>query len=89
MAGIVRSARGVLAHVDLDGRRDTWVGPRPVTADGLPVIGRPAAWQNLLVGAGHGMFGVTLGPVTGALLADMVTDGRVDADLTPFSPDRF
>lgn len=87
--GIVRSARRVLTGIDLDGRRDVWVGPRPVTPDGLPVIGRPRAWRNLLVGTGHGMYGVTLGPATGEVLAELCVGRPAPVDLEAFSPDRF
>lgn len=87
--GIERSARRVLAGADLDARRDVWVGPRPVTADGLPVIGRPRAWRNVLVGTGHGMYGVTLGPATGEVLAELAIGAPAPVDLAPFAPDRF
>lgn len=87
--GLVRSARRVLAGVDLDGRRDVWVGPRPVTPDGLPIIGRPGAWRNVLFGAGHGMYGVTLAPATGEALAELCVGNPAPVDLRPFSPDRF
>lgn len=87
--GIVRSARSLLRDVDLDQRRDLWVGPRPVTADGLPVLGRPAGWENLVIGTGHGMYGVTLAPATGVVLADLLLRGRSPVDIGALSPDRF
>ena len=87
--GIVRSATRLMPDLDLRDRSDMWVGSRPITPDGLPIIGRPSAWSNVLIGAGHGMFGVTLAPATGEALARLaVDDGTVNA-LEPFRPDRF
>ena len=87
--GIVRSATRLMPDLDLRDRSDVWVGSRPITPDGLPIIGRPSAWSNVLIGAGHGMFGVTLAPATGEALARLaVDDGTVNA-LEPFRPDRF
>lgn len=87
--GIARSARTVLREVDLAGRRDLWVGPRPVTADGLPVIGRPNGWENVVIGTGHGMYGVTLAPATGVVVADLLLRGRAPVDISALTPDRF
>jgi D-amino-acid dehydrogenase len=65
-----------------------WAGLRPMTADGLPLIGRAPALQNVFVATGHGMLGVTLAPATAALLAPLVLDGRVAPELDPFDPAR-
>lgn len=43
-----------------------WVGLRPMTSDGLPLIGRAPALSNVFIAAGHGMLGVTLAPATAA-----------------------
>jgi D-amino-acid dehydrogenase len=63
-----------------------WSGLRPLSPDGLPVIGRPKGTGSIVVAVGHGMMGVTLAPVTGALVREALFEGREDADL---SPDRF
>jgi len=68
---------------------DVWAGLRPCAPDGLPVIGRPAALPNLVVAGGHAMKGISLAPVTGQLVAELVCGDRPSHDLTPFSPDRF
>jgi D-amino-acid dehydrogenase len=65
-----------------------WAGLRPMTADGLPLIGRAPALQNAYVATGHGMLGVTLAPVTAALLAPLVLEGRAAPELAPFDPVR-
>jgi D-amino-acid dehydrogenase len=82
---IAEAARPLLRGADLDHRRDEWVGSRPCTADGLPLIGATAS-PRVYVAGGHGMWGITLGPVTGRLLAQaMVTGTQVD-QLRPFDP---
>lgn len=84
---IVEAARPLLAGADLDNRRDEWVGSRPCTSDGLPLIGVTAN-PRVFVAGGHGMWGITLGPVTGQLLAQQIATGLVPQELLPFSPTR-
>ncbi|WOX15088.1 NAD(P)/FAD-dependent oxidoreductase [Streptomyces sp. N50] len=64
--------------------RDPWVGGRPFLPDGLPVIDRVPGHDNAFAATGHGMLGVTLGPVTGRTLADYVRTGRRPDALMPF-----
>ena len=66
----------------------TWAGLRPMTADGLPVIGELPRNPGLFVAAGHGMLGVTLAPATAALLAPLVLRGERAPELAPFDPGR-
>ncbi len=74
----------------LDGeRRDDWVGMRPLTPDGLPVIGRLPTRDNVYAATGHQMLGITLASSTGAALAPLVLGGSSDTDLRPFDPARF
>ncbi|NOZ71177.1 MAG: FAD-dependent oxidoreductase [Chloroflexi bacterium] len=68
---------------------ELWRGFRPMTPDSLPMIGRPKAVPNLIIASGHGMLGLTQGPITGKLLAQIVTGVPPDIDITFFSPDRF
>jgi D-amino-acid dehydrogenase len=82
---IVRSARPYLPGVDWSALTGAWVGPRPVTADGLPIIGATRD-DGLFVAGGHGMWGMTLGPATGRLLARRIATGRPEAALAPFNP---
>jgi D-amino-acid dehydrogenase len=84
---IVRSAQGYLTGVDWATMANLWVGPRPVSADGLPLIGA-TRHANLFVAGGHGMWGMTLGPVTGRLLAELIATGTRPAVLEPFNPCR-
>ena len=84
---IAAAARPFLRGADLDARKDEWVGSRPCTTDGLPLIGATRS-PRVYAAGGHGMWGITLGPVTGRLLADQIVSGRVPAELEPFSPTR-
>ncbi|MFF7788670.1 FAD-dependent oxidoreductase [Streptomyces sp. NPDC007991] len=69
--------------------RDPWVGGRPFLPDGLPVIDRVPGHDNAFAATGHGMLGVTLGPVTGHRLAEYVVTGRRPEALAPFGFDRL
>jgi D-amino-acid dehydrogenase len=64
-------------------------GLRPMTPDGIAVIGRLSPHGDVYVASGHAMLGLTLAPRTGALLADMILDGGSPEVLAPFSPARF
>ena len=68
---------------------ETWAGLRPVTPDGLPIIGRAPTCDNLLLAMGHAMLGISLAPVTGKLTAQLL-QGEIPAlDLAPFRLSRF
>ena len=84
---ILRSMR---RYLDLawEERFDTWAGSRPMSADGLPLIGRTRRFANVVIAGGHGMFGLTLAPATGRAVAELLVDGRPSTDLSPFDPDR-
>ena len=82
---IVESARPLLKGADLDHRQDEWVGSRPCTVDGLPLIGATGS-PRVFVAGGHGMWGITLGPVTGRLLAEQMVTGKTPTELRPFNP---
>lgn len=66
-----------------------WAGLRPTTPDGLPVIGRPAAMRNVTVATGHAMLGLTLGPITGKIVAQLVAGQSPPVTVEALSPDRF
>jgi glycine oxidase len=66
-----------------------WAGLRPGSSDGLPVIGRLPDTEKAYVASGHFRNGILLAPITGALMAELVLEGRLDERLVPFSPGRF
>jgi len=82
---IIASARPLLDGVAWDDRTDVWVGPRPVTTDGRPIIGATRT-PGVYVAGGHGMWGLTQGPITGRLLAEQITTGKQPAALHDVSP---
>lgn len=82
---IVDSVRHLLPGLDFDDLRSEWVGSRPCTTDGLPLVGATRS-PRVLVAGGHGMWGVALGPVTGKLLAEQVATGHLPPALRPFDP---
>ncbi|WP_416986214.1 NAD(P)/FAD-dependent oxidoreductase [Streptomyces sp. T028] len=69
--------------------RDPWVGGRPFLPDGLPVVDRVPGHDNAYAATGHGMLGITLGPVTGHKLAEYVRTGQRPEVLRPFRFDRL
>ena len=71
---LVDQAGQLLKGAHLDQREDEWVGARPCTADGLPLIGATRT-PKVFVAGGHGMWGITLGPVSGKLLAERIATG--------------
>lgn len=68
---------------------ETWCGLRPLTPDTLPIIGRSRLLSNLIIATGHGMLGLSLGPITGELVSQLLSDEMPSIDLTLLSPDRF
>jgi D-amino-acid dehydrogenase len=82
---IADAVRPLLTGAQLDQRTDEWVGSRPCTPDGLPLIGA-ARSRRVFVAGGHGMWGITLGPVTGQLLAQAIISGALPPELAPFNP---
>ena len=81
----VRYLKEPFGHPLLEERSDL----RPMSYDDLPIIGRPANHDNLVVATGHGMLGISMAPGTGKLVADLVRGVKPEIDPEPFSPDRF
>ena len=66
-------------------RDEIWVGPRPLSPDGRPLVG-PVLDNRVFVAGGHGMWGMKQGPVTGRLLAEQITTGKQPPGLRAFDP---
>jgi len=89
--GIVKSIKEFMPdfrEVDFSDVK-VWAGLRPCTPDGLPYIGSTRNTKNLYVGAGHAMLGWTLGPVTGQLLAEQITENHMSVSSPLISVDRY
>ncbi|MBI3874665.1 MAG: FAD-dependent oxidoreductase [Verrucomicrobia bacterium] len=65
-----------------------WCGLRPCSPDGLPFVGRTAKFANLSLATGHAMMGLSLGPITGRLMAEVLSDEKPSIELRLLSPDR-
>lgn len=68
---------------------DHWSGLRPGTPDDLPILGPDPDLPGLIYATGHFRNGILLGPLTGRIVADLITEGRSEHDLAPFSVARF
>ena len=66
-----------------------WCGLRPCSPDGLPYVGRFARYANLSAATGHAMMGLSLAPVTGRLMAELLSDEPPFLDIAALGPDRF
>lgn len=66
-----------------------WRGLRPCSPDGLPFVGRSRKFSNLVIACGHAMQGVSLGPVTGKIVAQILAGETPLMDITPMSVDRY
>ncbi len=75
--------------VEVPAKEKIWHGLRPCSPDGLPYIGRSKQINNLIVATGHSMLGISLGPGTGKLVADLVDEKKPEVDLMPFDPERY
>ncbi len=64
-------------------------GMRPMTPDGLAILGRLPRLENAFVASGHAMMGVTLAPGTARVMAELIREGRESPIFAPFSPARF
>jgi len=89
---IAQIERVVREYIQVDEKLDiqeTWAGLRPTTPDGLPVIGFSPRHSNLILATGHAMLGLSLGPGTGQVVAELANKAKTAFDLSPLSPARF
>ena len=66
-----------------------WRGLRPCSPDGMPYLGRTAKYSNLTIASGHAMMGLSLGPITGRLVSEILSGEKPSLDLTLLNPDRY
>jgi len=89
VGAILRAGRTYLDGLENVETVEIWRGLRPCTPDGLPIIGRPPALDNLIVAAGHATVGMSLGPITGKLVAQLAGGQAPALNLEPLRLDRF
>lgn len=85
---LVGHARRLLPGLDIS-NPGYWMGFRPSLPDGLPVIGFAPATERAILAFGHAHIGMTLAPVTAAIVGDLLAGRRTGVDLSPFSPTRY
>ncbi len=66
-----------------------WTGLRPCSPDGLPYIGRTKKLPNVLLATGHGMMGMSLGPITGKLIAEIAANQSPGIEISKLAVERF
>ncbi len=88
---IEAAAREAAGTLRLGGPLDNrpWMGARPSTPDGMPVIGRAPRHAGLILAFGHGHIGLSTGSITGELVADLATGAEPALPLAPFAPERL
>ncbi|MGO4383118.1 NAD(P)/FAD-dependent oxidoreductase [Specibacter sp. RAF43] len=82
---IIDAAAPMFTGIDWDDRAEEWVGARPCTTDGFPLIGATKS-SRVHVAGGHGMWGVALGPLTGKMLAAQMSGDTTPAVMRHFNP---
>ena len=89
--GIIKSVPKYFPEFAADDFRGlpVWCGLRPCSPDGLPYLGRFRRYENLSVATGHAMMGLSLGPITGKLMAEILSEQKPALDLDLLSPDRY
>lgn len=86
---IEHSAREYLRLDEKLDVKETWAGLRPTTPDGVPIIGRSPRHSNLILATGHAMLGLSLGPGTGQVVAELVNGRGTAFDLSRLRLERF
>jgi D-amino-acid dehydrogenase len=85
----IADAAASYLKVDRPPTTDVWRGLRPCTPDGLPILGRAKNYSNLILATGHAMGGMSLGPITGKLVAQVAMGKPAEMEISALSPNRF
>jgi D-amino-acid dehydrogenase len=85
---LLKQSRAAISGLAWEEARE-WMGHRPAIADSIPVIGEVPAASGAFLGFGHHHIGLTGGPKTGRLLAQLIAGRRPNIDLAPYAPSRF
>ena len=88
---ILKAVPAYLDDMQLDkvNTHEAWAGLRPCSPDGLPFIGRFDGIHNLIAATGHAMLGITLSPITGKLVSEIVMEQNPTVDISPLRPNRY
>ncbi len=89
--GILAAVKRFFPEFDvaMPAKEKIWYGYRPVSADGLPYIGRISKFKNVVIATGHSMMGLSLGAGTGKLVSELVSEQPTSIDVRPYAVERF
>lgn len=76
-------------QIDFPPKEKIWTGLRPVTPDGLPYIGKTSHYNNVIIGGGHAMLGISEGAATGKIISEIADSKKPPIDITAFKVERF
>jgi D-amino-acid dehydrogenase len=88
---ILKAVSAYFPDIDTDALEliEIWRGLRPCSPDGLPYIGRPRYYDNLIISTGHGMTGISLAPITGKIVAQLASGQTPAVDISALRIERF
>ncbi|MGY0400251.1 MAG: NAD(P)/FAD-dependent oxidoreductase [Ostreibacterium sp.] len=69
-------------------KENAQIGLRPISPDGLPYIGKSTSYKNIIFATGHGMMGWSLGPATGKIVSEIISEKKLSMNIDAFHPDR-
>ena len=88
VAEVLREGLAIAPDLQTATLAEVRVGLRPMTKDGLPLLGHPSQLSGLIIATGMGRYGLTVGPYAGRLAAQLATGQPTDIDVAPYRPDR-
>jgi D-amino-acid dehydrogenase len=88
---ILKAVAAYFPDIDTDALEliEIWRGLRPCSPDGLPYLGRPRRYDNVIISTGHGMKGISLAPITGKIVAQLASDQTPAVDMDALRIERF
>jgi D-amino-acid dehydrogenase len=88
---ILKAVSAYFPDIDTDALEliEIWRGLRPCSPDGLPYLGRPRRYDNLIIATGHGMKGISLAPISGKIVAQLASGQTPAMDIAALSIERF
>jgi D-amino-acid dehydrogenase len=88
---ILKAVSAYFPDIDMDALEliEIWRGLRPCSPDGLPYLGRPRRYDNLIISTGHGMKGISLAPITGKIVSQLASDQAPATDIAALGIERF
>ena len=91
LLAILKAVSAYLPDIDTDALEliEIWRGLRPCSPDGLPYLGKPLRYDNVIISTGHGMKGISLAPITGKIVSQLASDQAPAMDISALGIERF